>query len=70
MAKIFETDTDILLENKYAQIVLSKQDASVLRIWDKTGQKELRGEKTCFFALLQIIHFYRNTRNKYHLQLF
>ncbi|MBQ7329351.1 MAG: hypothetical protein IJX01_09410 [Oscillospiraceae bacterium] len=53
MAKIFETDTDILLENKYAQIVLSKQDASVLRIWDKTGQKELRGEKTCFFALLQ-----------------
>lgn len=53
MKKIFETEAGIVLENNRAQIVLSKQDASVLRIWDKAGQKELRGEKTRFFALLQ-----------------
>ena len=53
MKKLFETDSGICLENDLAQILLSKEDASVLRIWDKTGQKELRGEKTCFFALLQ-----------------
>ena len=53
MEGIFETDAGILMENSRAQILLSKADASVLRIWDKTREKELRGEQTSFFALLE-----------------
>ena len=53
MNGIFETEAAILIENSYAQILLSKADASVLRVWDKTGEKELRGEQTSFFALLR-----------------
>lgn len=52
MANIQLTDTGILLENTHAQILLDQSDASVLQIIDKATGKDIRGEKTPFFALL------------------
>ncbi len=51
MHRIFEADGQIVLENDYTEIRISKKDAEVLSVLDKKTGKELSGEKTAFFSL-------------------
>lgn len=52
MTGMLQNDTGILLENTHGQIWLSCADGSVLQVIDKATGKDIRGEKTPFFALL------------------
>ena len=48
---VFENTQGIVLENKYAEITLSKKNATVLSVIDKLTGKSIQGDSTAFFSL-------------------
>lgn len=50
MAKVFEANDNFILENDYTRFTLSKT-GELFGVWDKCKNREIRGEKTDFFAL-------------------
>ncbi|MBR5459930.1 MAG: hypothetical protein IKV53_03610, partial [Clostridia bacterium] len=52
---IKETKNTIVFENLYVKIEISKKDATVLSITDKTSGESVMGESVSFFQLFQMI---------------
>ncbi len=52
MAKVTEIKNSIVLENNYAEITLSKKNSLVEKILDKKAKKDIKGEDTYFFSLV------------------
>ncbi|MBP3437623.1 MAG: hypothetical protein J6K61_06955 [Clostridia bacterium] len=50
MNSIKQTKDAFVLENEKVSISLSLKDGEVLSVWDKAAQKDIKGEKTCFFS--------------------